>query len=182
MKIYEKLPEESVLSKENIHYDYQDSMVITLNRRSIESWEPVAAFFQCAPSWIVLLFKLRNKIASIFGLKTDLADLSQLNPPYETGKAFGVFKLHSISENEAILGEQDKHLDFKVSFLIREAESTELALSTIVKINNRLGKVYMFFVKPVHKIIVPIMLKRMAQSIEKKALPQYALEISSTPS
>ncbi len=173
MKDHRTIPENSLLSKEAHRYDYKDSFRLTLARTDVEPWELVAAFFQSAPGWVDTLFILRNKMVGLLGLKADLADVSKLNPPYETGRQFGLFKLLAINHNEAVLGEDDKHLNFRVSLLVDRTQENSLVVSTVVKINNRLGKAYFFVVKPFHRFIVPIMVKRMAVKINNKSLPQY---------
>lgn len=112
------------------------------------------------PNWVHKLMALRNKIVSKLGLK-DLGkmsnfDLSRPNNEYRVGDSIGIFKLYSISENEVILEDRDKHLDVKVSFYLEpNGETATVHASTVVHVKNTLGKIYMFFVTPIHKIIVP---------------------------
>ena len=67
------------------------------------------------------------------------------------------------------MGENDKHLNFKVSILLEklEANNKSITISTIVVFNNWFGKLYFFPVKPFHKLIVPIMLKSILKDLEK---------------
>lgn len=37
------------------------------------------------------------------------------------------------------------------------AQATEIVVSTVVPVHNRLGRLYLFFVAPVHQIVVPAM-------------------------
>lgn len=162
----------SSLFRNNGNYDFEDSFTIELSRNDVESWEPVAAFLQSPPKWVIHLIELRNNIVKYFGLKVGIENVD-VDPPFKPGQNFGAVQVFSISEKEAVIGENDKHLDFKVSFLIQEKEKPELVLSTVVKVNNRLGKAYMFFVKPAHKIIVPAILRRMASEIDSRSLLQH---------
>ena len=173
MKDHGTIPETSLLHNEAQRYAYQDSFRLPLARTDVESWELVAAFFQSAPQWVDKLFVLRNKIVRLLGLKADLADLDKLNPPYEAGRQFGLFELFAINPHEAMLGENDKHLDFRVSLMFDRAQKNSLVVSTAVKINNRLGTAYFFVVKPFHRFIVPIMIRRMAMTLDNKSMPQY---------
>jgi hypothetical protein len=98
------------------------------------------------------LFTLRNKIARVFGLKTPdkIADrASQLkNFRCEQGDQLGLFKIFNKTNNEIILGEDDKHLNFRVSlFLDHELNNTHkksLTISTTVRFNNGFGRLYLF--------------------------------------
>jgi Protein of unknown function (DUF2867) len=59
-----------------------------------------------------------------------------------------------------MLGEDDQHLDFRVSVQMElEAEECWVVVSTAVKFNHWLGRAYFIPVKPVHKIIVPAMMR-----------------------
>jgi 3-polyprenyl-4-hydroxybenzoate decarboxylase len=44
-----------------------------------------------------------------------------------------------------------------------DGEHAIVHVTTVVHVNNALGKLYMFFVAPLHKIIVPCSLKTLAQ-------------------
>lgn len=118
------------------------------------------------PNWVNLLMSLRNKVVSKLGLK-DLGhlaevDLNKLSSEYKVGDRVGIFTLYSNQHNEIILEDTDKHLSAKISFYIEpRGDKARVHLSTVVHIKNTLGKVYMFFVGPVHKIIVPSILKKL---------------------
>jgi hypothetical protein len=60
------------------------------------------------------------------------------------------------------LGDSDKHLDVALSVHQRlnpETNQVELTVSTVVHIHNLLGRLYMLPVAPVHKLIVPSVLR-----------------------
>ena len=117
-----------------------------------------------SPEWINSLMSLRNKIVSKFGLK-NLGLLSDIDPSkaandYKVGDRVGIFTLHFHSQNEVILEDCDKHLNVKVSFYIEPTGSqVKVYASTVVHIKNTLGKLNMFFITPMHKLIVPATLK-----------------------
>jgi hypothetical protein len=118
-----------------------------------------------APRWVESLMELRNRIVALFGLK-NLGHLGSLPPLKETeayriGDRVGIFTLLSMSDDEVILGDSDKHLDVKVSVCRVMCEAREaIAVTTVVHIHNLLGRIYMAFVAPMHRIIVPAVLKR----------------------
>ncbi|SEL71975.1 Protein of unknown function [Aquimarina amphilecti] len=159
------LPETSLLLKNE--YDYSDSFISEFidKEDTIDILVVTKAFFSTSPKWIEKLFLLRNKIVAIFGLKTG----DSLEKRKETlnnfrgdiGDKVGIFKVFDKSENEIILGEDDMHLNFRVSLLLdsKPNSSKNLTISTIVNFNNWFGKLYFLPVKPFHKLIVPTMLK-----------------------
>ena len=117
------------------------------------------------PSWINVLMTMRNRFVAVLGLK-NLGLLGEFNhakasSAYCVGDRVGIFSLLSISDDEIILGDSDKHLDAKVSVckLARDGRQS-VAVTTVVHTHNRLGRLYMLFVAPVHRRVVPASLMR----------------------
>ena len=81
-------------------------------------------------------------------------------------------KFFSRTENEVVPGEDDKHLNFRISLFleqnIEEAEKKKLIISTTIEFNNWFGKIYFLPVRPFHKLIVPTMLKAIIKELEKQ--------------
>lgn len=116
------------------------------------------------PRWVNLLMDLRNRIVSKLGLKHlgRMADLDEHKPidEYQVGDQVGIFSIVSLDQHEVVVEDCDKHLNVRLSFLIvPEGNKMRLHATTVVEVKNTLGKVYMFFVAPVHKMIVPTSLK-----------------------
>ena len=146
-------------------FDYCDSFSLDL-AEEVETIDTlISAFFSTMPLWIRTLVKIRNRLAKILALKVDNTQDLVPNSPYVIGQKFGFFTLYSLDEDEVIMGEQDRHLDFKVSLLINEVQRKEISIATVVTYHNLLGKVYFFVVKPFHKIIVKSILKKMKREI-----------------
>lgn len=63
--------------------------------------------------------------------------------------------------------DDDKHLIVQLSVLKQTHDDThdKLTLSTVVHIHNTLGRVYMVFVGPAHKVIAPAVLRRAPQAV-----------------
>jgi len=172
------LPSTSLLFNDGKSYDYIDSYrgEFMDRNQTIGATEIGKAFFSSGPKWMEKLFTLRNKIVRVFGLKTPdkIADrTSQLkNFRCEQGDQFGLFKIFNKTNNEIILGEDDKHLNFRVSlFLDHEPNNTHkksLTISTTVIFNNGFGRLYFLPVRPFHKLIVPAMLKGIIKELERQ--------------
>ncbi len=159
-------PEQSILFK--TRYDYSDSYSGDLkNTKTITPENLGQAFFSSSPKWVGALFALRNKIVSVFGLKTgdSLQEIS--NNAFDKGDYIGLFKVIDKNNNELVLGEDDKHLDFRVSlFVDSKTQNKKLIITTTVIFNNWFGKLYFFPVKPFHKFIVQSMLKKTIKELE----------------
>lgn len=107
--------------------------------------------FNQFPAWIDWLLKLRNKIVKPLGLDTT----SRFSD-----------SVCERSVNEIIWGMPDKHLNFHVSMWCGEYRDNkqELRITTVVKYNNWLGRVYFFIVRFFHRIII----RSLLNNIEKK--------------
>lgn len=119
------------------------------------------------PRWVDFFMKLRNKFVAQLGLK-DVGSLSGVEPDkpaqaYCIGDQAGIFKLLELHEREVILGETDKHLDVKISVAKQDKPGcTVVSVSTVVHVHNAMGRLYMLFVTPAHRIIVPATVSKLA--------------------
>jgi len=169
-----ELPKESMLFAGRAEYDYEDSFQYTIKvpPSQMDILAIGRAFSQPGPKWFKMLFSLRNKIAKLVHLKTPdiTTEGQQENDHWEIGKKAGIFTFYAKTEHELILGDDDKHLNFRVSLFMQpatqESSETIVTVSTVVKLNNWLGKVYFFFVKPLHRMFVPIIMGRNFQKLE----------------
>lgn len=161
----------------NDKWDFSDGYLSSFNDSldKITSIDVGKAFFTSAPSWVDGLMKFRNKIVFFIGLKTadSVSNPEQLLSSFkcEPGEQLGLFKVLYKSETEVILGEDDKHLNFRISLFLTPSSTIgrkDLIISTTVQIQNWLGRVYFAIIKPFHKVIVPVMLKGIVRQMEEK--------------
>ena len=152
--------------------DYIDEFSTVLERDDVEEWEMVAALFHSAPGWFDVLARLRDRIVRMFGLKTASNNPRVIPPPYLPGMRMGFFRVIHVVPGEALLGDEDTHLDFRTALrLKRDGGRTCLTVSTAVHTRNRFGRIYLALVRPVHRLVVPIMLKGMARILTTRSLP-----------
>jgi len=171
------LPKYSILF--NRKFDYSDSYKSVLDdaQNNINSIDVGKAFFSSTPKWIGSLFKFRNLLASLFKLKTGEKVENQKEVIQyfkgKVGERIGLFQVFERSASELILGEDDRHLNFRVSLLLGQEHNglRDLTISTTVSFNNWFGKVYFVPVKPFHKLIVPSMLKGTLKELESGLSP-----------
>ncbi|POS02025.1 uncharacterized protein DUF2867 [Flavobacterium croceum DSM 17960] len=171
-----KLPDKSLLKIDEKSYDYIDSFQGNFidKNGNIDITKIGKLFFSSGPKWIDNLFVLRNKLVRLLGLKTSgrITDRQKMldNFKCEKGEQLGLFKVFDKTENEVILGEDDKHLNFRVSLLIDKQTENKtdknLIISTTVKFNNWFGRLYFLPVRPFHKLIVPKILKGIINNID----------------
>ncbi|VXB50307.1 DUF2867 domain-containing protein [Massilia sp. 9I] len=135
-----------------------DAFAIALPAHASRDPETLARFIVShQPAWIDRLTSLRDMIVACFGLKT-ARQLAQL-ASREQAERVGIFRIYSRSENEIVLGEDDSHLDFRVSFL---CGPQELTVTTVVHCHNLLGRTYLFVIAPFHRLVVKASLRRAA--------------------
>ncbi len=132
--------------------DYHDTFVIKASKpaEQIVPKELIKKIFTRSPAWLSFLYKVRNILVKPFGIEGgDI--LKSEDEDY--------LKDYIIedTENEAIMRKDDKHLLFYVS--IAKIENNLIDVTTVVQYHNALGKVYFFFIKPFHKMIVPRVVK-----------------------
>ena len=176
MKIQKtKIPENSFLYSNLNFYNYIDSYegIVSDKNNVVDIMTVGKAFFKPMPKWVDGLLVIRNKIVSVFGLKTapsinNTAQPDQLK--FEPGEKAGLFQVFNRTKDEIILGENDKHLDFRVSLHLAENKNDPtqkvITVTTVVIYNNWFGRLYFFPVKPFHRLIIPTTLKINLQKLE----------------
>jgi hypothetical protein len=136
-----------------------DAFAIGLPNGTLQNPETLARFlFAARPAWIGHLMQLRDTLVAGFGLKT-ARRLTRA-----AGQRVGIFKVYETHADEIILGEDDKHLDFRVSVLVRPGDAnSQLVVSTMVHCHNLLGRAYITLIAPFHRRVVLAHLQRAAQ-------------------
>ncbi|MBN1925511.1 MAG: DUF2867 domain-containing protein [Prolixibacteraceae bacterium] len=155
-----KVPENSIIAKDFVKTDYCDSFqIVTQNDDTID--KITTDIFQ-TPKWADILMGIRNSVVKIVGLKGGGRKMDTHSSDfYPIGSKAVYFTVIDRNENEIVMAENDKHLNFKVSVLLdRHGNNVAINLTTIVKFNNFLGHLYFLPVKPFHRIIIISLLKR----------------------
>jgi hypothetical protein len=133
-------------------------------------------FFPKSPAWFSMLMWIRDRVISLFGVKTSTEiKAAAAKRGVET---IGFFPVLSKTDSEIIVGEKDKHLDFQTSILIRDSEvdmadskkddfrgSSEMVVLTVVHCHGLFGKAYITIIKAFHVLIVKYSLARMPDRI-----------------
>jgi Protein of unknown function (DUF2867) len=162
------IPNESRVRQAYATTDLADAYELHLPTGAMHDPEALARFmFSNQPVWMSRLMRLRDFIVGWFGLKT--ADGLRRS----TGKRIGIFRIYETRETEIIMGEDDRHLDFRVSVLLRSRQhlgddATFVVVSTVVHCHNRLGRLYIFVIAPFHRLIVKAVLRRAALLVAQR--------------
>jgi hypothetical protein len=175
IKTSNKIPTASGLKPFEPQFNYIDSFSaqIVSSHNKIDAAQIVKLFFECGPKWVEVLLTIRHKMVKVFGLKTS-GSVQQLPADFnyatiEVGQQAGLFKLFSKSDTEFILGEDDKHLNFRVSVMLMPLDTSshhyQVIITTAVKFNNVGGRAYFIPVKPIHRLIVAGTIKGIVKKI-----------------
>lgn len=135
--------------------DFHDTFATTNHEDTLE--EITNHIFNTTPNWIKALFTLRNNIARLIGLKTEIP--KDYNENFKVGGYLKKFKIYALSENEVILGADDTHLNFRAIVMNNHKAVFNIKVITLVEYNNQKGKIYMGFIKPFHRLVVRRMVK-----------------------
>jgi Protein of unknown function (DUF2867) len=138
---------------------FGDAYQTTVKGQSLDPLEAARRAVYGAPNWINILLRVRTILVKPFGLKPGESPLRDK----ATVSNIGIFPILDQQPQRLTLGLNDKHLDFRLLIDVRELGGGTQAVtaSTLVKTHNALGRVYLAFVKPFHRIIVPAMLAKL---------------------
>ncbi|CAB3802075.1 hypothetical protein LMG28614_05539 [Paraburkholderia ultramafica] len=161
------LPAESAVTRLYNAPDLADAYAVRLPDNAIDDPELLARFlFAHQAGWVAKLMGLRDALVARFGLKT----AKQLRTAGSAGsrERVDIFRIYTRSAHEIILGENDSHLDFRLSVLqqtrnTRDGRARFLVLSTVVHCHNGLGRFYILAIAPFHRLVVRSALRRAAR-------------------
>jgi hypothetical protein len=150
--------------------DHIDAFCVDIpdaDQHSIDYLTAVA--FTSFPWWARPLYSLRNLLVRPFSLMTGrIPERREIDPSvvFKTGERAVFFTVIDHTETEVLMGEEDKHLGFRVALLVEDrAGMRSVCATTLVQYHNALGRWYFKVVKPFHRIIVKSLLRRFARRL-----------------
>jgi len=130
-------------------------------RSALQAYRDMAATI---PGWFDGLMALRNRGMRLLGMK----DLGSLRAVQDTtaprpGQRLGIFTLQTLDEDAIVLEDNDRHLRVQLAL---QWQGDGLEVATVVHPHNAFGRIYMLPVAPVHRWIVPHLLKKQVQAYD----------------
>lgn len=99
------------------------------------------------PAWIKALVAVRDAVVTPFGVKTS----GEVRASRADNERVDFFPVQWESNDEIVLGEDDRHLDFRLSLLRRNSPTgTQLIATTVVHSHNAFGLTYLNVIRPFH--------------------------------
>jgi hypothetical protein len=161
--------------------DYADTfMAEWVSDQVPSSDEMIIALFCQPPSWLIFLFRVRNLLVKMLritaetkfsnGCVDQTKNAENLAEAIREGRSYGMFSVPFKSQAETVLLGVDRHLDFYLSIQVQSNGDRQQRLSatTMVRYKNKTGRLYFFFVRPFHRLIVPVMMKKAIKKLERE--------------
>lgn len=105
--------------------------------------------------WFRMLLSIRDAAVRPWGVKSS-KQLRRQAIADETDH-IDFFQVMARSETEIVLGENDRHLDFRASLLLRpkpDGVRAELVVTTVVRCHNAIGRIYLAAIAPFHRHVI----------------------------
>lgn len=156
------IPATCALAASQHDADFADAYEVLVPASALTATEIYRAITRRTPAWVEKLMWLRNRLVQPLGLKNLGAMSAVREGEALPGQRMGLFEVVSSNAHELILQDDDKHLVVQLSVLkqAHDDKHDRLTLSTVVHVHNTLGRAYMFFVGPAHKVIAPAVMRR----------------------
>ncbi|MHB1304787.1 MAG: DUF2867 domain-containing protein [Acidiphilium sp.] len=156
-------PAESAIADWFVGADLVDAYAITLPDGAPHDIDALAReALEHPPVWFRVLLRLRDAVVSVGGVKS--SQRIRKDAASEGLATVAFFPVLSRSERELVLGEDDRHLDFRASVLVRvttDGEKRDLIMTTAVRCHNLAGRLYLTTIAPFHRLIVRRNLERL---------------------
>lgn len=160
--------------------DYADTFKAEWSSdRHFSSEEMLIAVFCRLPAWLRLLYKVRNMLVKLLRItaETEVSKSSggqsgfptgELASAIRAGTSYSLFSVPFKTPSETVLIGKDRHLDFYFSIQTQldGVDKQSLSATTLVRYNNATGRLYFFFVRPFHCLVVPMMMKGAIRAME----------------
>jgi hypothetical protein len=139
---------------------FADSYRVAVAVADLDATCAARAMIEHPPRWVDRLLALRHRLVAPFGLKTSAKEEAT---PLGT---IGLFPIRSATPTRVVMGFEDSHLDFRVVVdVVKTDGGSTVTATTLVRLNNLFGRLYLTAIVPFHQAIVRTMLKGMATRI-----------------
>ena len=136
---------------------FADAFRIEIDDRELDARRAAERMMARQPRWAEALVSLRNFLVAPLGLKTSGAT------PTAPRDMIGIFPVVSQTPDRLVAGFNDKHLDFRVVVDVTPPTGVrQITATTLVLTHNRLGRTYLAIILPFHRLIVPALLRQVA--------------------
>ncbi len=142
---------------------WSDAWEVPIGRSDATAFDLFTATMGPQPVWLDAALRLRDRIGGLFGIQPvgAFSRETRANPPDRAsvakGDRLGIFTVLDIDDDELFVGEDDRHLDYRMVFR-RDQEGGRFIVAMMLRTHNLLGRLYMLPVAPVHRHLMRRML------------------------
>jgi hypothetical protein len=149
-----KLPHRALSSA-----NWADCYMLEVRGRRMTALDAAHLALDHSPAWARLLMRIRDAVAGRIGLKTTGYHAPGSVP------MIGMFPIISRSDDQVVLGFDDRHLDFRLVIDVHRLgdDRQRVSATTLVHRKILLGRIYIAVITPFHKLIVASMLANLGR-------------------
>ncbi len=144
-------PSDTEINGKESDSHYRDSFKVQVSVEGLDAKQVYHSIFGYLPKSVQLALKVRNSIVKLFGFAASDTEMSLPLEEIKTGRKAGFLTIESVTESEVICGAYESNMDMWLSVL--KLSEQEFAVSTLVNLKTRSGRLYMAFIKPFHKLV-----------------------------
>ncbi|MBW3698243.1 DUF2867 domain-containing protein [Vibrio sp. T187] len=136
---------------------YRDSFVVKTSKLDLSSVTVYHAIFGHMPKPVRIALQVRNAVMTRLGFTGASSNMSLPEEEIVEGGQAGFLTFELVSEQEVITMATENNMDMWLS--VYKLPNQEFAVSTLVNLKTRSGKLYMAVIKPFHKIVAKYCIK-----------------------
>ena len=157
------VPPDMLAPKPVLAYYHAQSQPLPREMTAIEVWNRVMA----RPLPLIgLAFRIRDAVSARFGVKRIGGFSGHRQSDPQVGEMLDFFLVERNDPQALTLTARDRHLDVMIAVT---TGGRLLTITASVVTHNRFGRIYMLPVGPAHRLIVWVMLRRLAQELARAA-------------
>ncbi|KAA1179622.1 DUF2867 domain-containing protein [Rhizobium tropici] len=139
--------------------DWADCFELKIPNSDLTAIAAARTMLSRFPFWVRLLIRVRDAVTSLFGLR------SSSDHQADELEKIGFFPVVSKSDNQVVLGFDDRHLDFRVVIDVRSDDQGRRLVdaTTLVRRKILLGWIYLAIITPFHRLIVATTLSNLGK-------------------
>lgn len=146
---------ELVAPRGELDFFDQQSVRLSEKRTPLEAWSRI---MEEPLPLLGLAFRVCDAISARFGVKRIGGFSDEVRGFVQEGDKLDFFLVETLNDEVLTLSVRDRHLDVRTC--VTSVENT-VTITSSVKVHNRFGWFYMLPVRPAHKLIVWVMLRRL---------------------
>jgi len=140
----------TINGKESESY-YRDSFQVSVRHNGLNAKDVYHRIFGYLPKSIQLALKIRNAVVKMFGFSASSTEMSLSLNEIDEGRKAGFLNIELVTDAEVVCGAYEHNMDMWLSVL--KTSDHEFAVSTLVNLKTKSGKIYMAMIKPFHKVV-----------------------------